>query len=126
MKFITGAGGFNEEKAREATQDTKTDVISLSVSVPVPVPVPVLVPVPVPVIAEAVGEEKGSKTVTRPPSSRNMPKLSDAVKALINASRAKPGYTRAGPHVEPALERLAKDAGEKKVGLPAWVTVSVS
>lgn len=54
-----------------------------------------------------------------------MPKLSDAVKALINASHAKPGYTRAGAPVKPAIERLASDAREKKVGLPAWVTLSV-
>ncbi|KAI0394159.1 hypothetical protein F5Y17DRAFT_458202 [Xylariaceae sp. FL0594] len=55
-----------------------------------------------------------------------MSKLSDAVKALINASHARPGYTRAGPQVQPALERLARDAGEKRVGLPAWVTVSTA
>ena len=54
-----------------------------------------------------------------------MPKPSDAVKALINASHAKPGYTRAGAPVKPAIERLASDAREKKVGLPAWVTLSV-
>ncbi|TGJ82520.1 hypothetical protein E0Z10_g6236 [Xylaria hypoxylon] len=55
-----------------------------------------------------------------------MPKLSEAVKALVNAGHAKPGYTRAGTHVRPALERLASDADEKKVGLPAWVTVSTA
>lgn len=55
-----------------------------------------------------------------------MSKLSEAVKALINAGHARPGYTRAGVQVKPALERLASDAHEKKVGLPAWVTVSTA
>jgi len=126
MKLITGPGGINEEKVKETAKDTKKNVISSPVSVSVPVPVLV--------IAEAPEEEKGSKsqdyqllpTTPRSPSSRDMSKLSDAVKALIHAGHAKPGYTRAGLHVQPVLERLAKDAGEKKVGLPAWVTVSVS
>ncbi|KAI0427711.1 hypothetical protein F5Y09DRAFT_333155 [Xylaria sp. FL1042] len=55
-----------------------------------------------------------------------MSKLSDAVKALINIGHAKPGYTRAGAAVKPALERFASDASEKKVGLPAWVTLSTA
>ncbi|KAF2963042.1 hypothetical protein GQX73_g10530 [Xylaria multiplex] len=55
-----------------------------------------------------------------------MPKLSDAVKALITSSHAKPGYTRASANVRPALERFASDAHDKEVGLPAWVTVSTA
>ncbi|KAI1267012.1 hypothetical protein F5Y18DRAFT_416237 [Xylariaceae sp. FL1019] len=55
-----------------------------------------------------------------------MSKLSEAVKALINSGHAKPGYTRARAEVQPALQRLASDAREKKVGLPAWVTVSTA
>ncbi|KAI3330372.1 hypothetical protein F4824DRAFT_478990 [Ustulina deusta] len=55
-----------------------------------------------------------------------MSKLSDAVKALINAGHAAPGYTRAGAAVKPALERLASDAHGKRVGLPAWVTLSTA
>jgi hypothetical protein len=55
-----------------------------------------------------------------------MSKLSEAVKALINASHARPGYTRASPQVRPALEHFISSATEKKVGLPAWVTMSVS
>ncbi|KAI0114339.1 hypothetical protein GGR51DRAFT_503964 [Nemania sp. FL0031] len=55
-----------------------------------------------------------------------MSKLSDAVKALINVGHAKPGYTRAGAQVKSTLERLASDASDKKVGLPAWVTVSTA
>ncbi|KAI1496046.1 hypothetical protein F5X99DRAFT_401584 [Biscogniauxia marginata] len=55
-----------------------------------------------------------------------MSKLSDAVKALINVSYAKPGYTRASASVSPALERFARNAAEKKVGLRAWVTLSTA
>ncbi|KAH8681726.1 hypothetical protein BX600DRAFT_429644 [Xylariales sp. PMI_506] len=58
--------------------------------------------------------------------SANMSKLSDAVKALINASHARPGYTRATAQVQPALARLASEATSKNVGLPAWVTVSAA
>ncbi|KAI1824036.1 hypothetical protein F4861DRAFT_507546 [Xylaria intraflava] len=53
-----------------------------------------------------------------------MSKLSEALKSLINAAHATPGYTRAGAQVQPALERLASDAHDKKLGLPVWVTVS--
>lgn len=54
-----------------------------------------------------------------------MSKLSSAVKALINAGHAKPGYTTASSQFQPTLARFASEAAEKKVGLPAWVTVSV-
>ena len=54
-----------------------------------------------------------------------MSKLSGALKALINAPHARPGLTKAPGAVVPALKRFADDAVEKKVGLPAWVTVSV-
>ncbi|KAK7926887.1 hypothetical protein PG985_003885 [Apiospora marii] len=55
-----------------------------------------------------------------------MSKLSDAVKALINASHAAPGITKASPQVQPALKRFAEDAHTKQVGLPSWVTVSTA
>ncbi|KAI0127198.1 hypothetical protein BJ170DRAFT_624552 [Xylariales sp. AK1849] len=55
-----------------------------------------------------------------------MSKLSDAVKALINAGHARPGYTRASSQVKPALARFARDASERKVGLPAWVSLSTA
>ncbi|XXG95229.1 hypothetical protein Hte_001489 [Hypoxylon texense] len=55
-----------------------------------------------------------------------MSKLSEAVKALINASHSKPGYTPSSPGVQTALKRFASDAAEKKVGLPAWVTLSTA
>ncbi|GAP86971.1 putative mitochondrial protein [Rosellinia necatrix] len=81
-------------------------------------------------------EERQHTSITQPPlpplpppapqPSPDMSKLTDAVKALINASHARPGYTRAGAQVKPALELLASDAQEKNVGLPAWVTVSTA
>ncbi|KAI0195497.1 hypothetical protein F4808DRAFT_440396 [Astrocystis sublimbata] len=55
-----------------------------------------------------------------------MTKLSEALKALINASHAQPGYTRANAQVKPALEQFASNAREKKVGVPAWMTVSTA
>lgn len=54
-----------------------------------------------------------------------MSKLSDAVKALINAPASSPGYTKASAQVKPAIARFASNAAEKKVGLPAWITMSV-
>ncbi|KAK7996739.1 aldehyde dehydrogenase [Apiospora arundinis] len=55
-----------------------------------------------------------------------MSKLSDAVKALINASHAAPGITKASPQVQPALKRFAEDAHKKQIGLPSWVSVSTA
>lgn len=54
-----------------------------------------------------------------------MSKLSEAVKALINASHARSGYTPSSASVQTVLTKFASDAAEKKVGLPAWVTLSV-
>ncbi|KAI1371432.1 mitochondrial protein [Hypoxylon crocopeplum] len=55
-----------------------------------------------------------------------MSKLSETVKALINAGYARPGYTPSSTGVQTALTRFASDAAEKKVGLPAWVTLSTA
>ncbi|KAL7629841.1 hypothetical protein AAE478_001364 [Parahypoxylon ruwenzoriense] len=55
-----------------------------------------------------------------------MSKLSDTIKALINASHAAPGYTPASAAVQPVLTRFASDAAQKKVGLPVWVTLSTA
>lgn len=54
-----------------------------------------------------------------------MSKLSDVVKQLVNANHARPGYARASAEVQPALAKFASSATEKRVGLPAWVTISV-
>lgn len=55
-----------------------------------------------------------------------MSKLSDGLKALINASHARPGYTRAPSNIKSIFTQLAQDAKSKDIGLPAWVTISVS
>ncbi|KAJ1326911.1 hypothetical protein MN608_08360 [Microdochium nivale] len=61
-----------------------------------------------------------------PHSGNNMSKLSEGLKALINAGHARPGYTKASAQVQPALARFARDAADRHVGLPAWVTVSTA
>ncbi|KAI0880577.1 mitochondrial protein [Annulohypoxylon maeteangense] len=55
-----------------------------------------------------------------------MSKLSNTVKALINASHASPWYTPSSAGVQTALTKFASDAAERKVGLPAWVTLSTA
>ncbi|KAI8959916.1 mitochondrial protein [Daldinia sp. FL1419] len=55
-----------------------------------------------------------------------MSKLSEAVKALINAGHARPGYTPSSARVQTVLTKFASDAAEKKVGLPAWITLSTA
>ena len=55
-----------------------------------------------------------------------MSKLSEPLKALINASHAKPNTLPAPRHISSVYERIANEAGSKQVGLPAWLTASVS
>ncbi|KAI1801805.1 mitochondrial protein [Daldinia bambusicola] len=56
-----------------------------------------------------------------------MSKLSSSLKALIlHAQHARAGYTPSSASVQTALTKFAKDAAEKKVGLPAWVTLSTA
>lgn len=54
-----------------------------------------------------------------------MSKLSEPLKALINATHAKPNTLPAPRHVASVYERVANGAREKGVGLPAWLTASV-
>ncbi|RYC58801.1 hypothetical protein CHU98_g7408, partial [Xylaria longipes] len=117
MKATLGAEGVSEE----ATDRLPSSSSSSSSQVQQP---------SLPVAPRSRGRqhhaEKQQQHLSTPPPPDNMAGLSDAVKALINAGHAKPGYTRAGAQVKPALERLASDARQKKVGLPAWVTVSTA
>jgi hypothetical protein len=106
MRSTIGTGSVGDEE--EEGQDVSL-IAPVSVSVSIGGPI----------------DQTDQKSLSPSPSPSEMSKLSDAVKALINAGHAKPGYTRAGAQVQPALERLASDARSKKVGLPAWVTVSV-
>ena len=55
-----------------------------------------------------------------------MSKLSDSLKALINASHVRPHTTPAPKHISSVYERIAGEAATKKVGLPAWLCASVS
>jgi len=55
-----------------------------------------------------------------------MAKLSEPLKALINASHVRPHTTPAPPNVSSIYEKIASDATSRKVGLPAWLCVSVS
>ena len=55
-----------------------------------------------------------------------MSKLSEPLKALINAAHAKPNTLPAPKNIRSVYERLATEAGSKQVGLPAWLTASVS
>lgn len=55
-----------------------------------------------------------------------MSKLSPSLKALIHAPFAKPNTLPAPPRIRSVYEALRKDASAKNVGVPAWLTLSVS
>ena len=55
-----------------------------------------------------------------------MSKLSEPLKALIGAAHAKPNTLPAPKHIKSVYERIANEASSKQVGLPAWLTASVS
>ncbi|KAK0817953.1 hypothetical protein LTR91_005347 [Friedmanniomyces endolithicus] len=55
-----------------------------------------------------------------------MSKLSEPLKAFINAAHARPNTTPAPRHIASVYEKIAKDAGSKKVGMPVWLTVSTA
>lgn len=54
-----------------------------------------------------------------------MTKLSDSLKAFINAAHARPNTTAAPKNIGSVYERIAKDASAKQVGISAWLTASV-
>ncbi|KAK0252210.1 hypothetical protein LTS09_012773 [Friedmanniomyces endolithicus] len=55
-----------------------------------------------------------------------MSKLSEPLKAFINAAHARPNTTPAPRHIASVYEKIARDAGSQKVGMPAWLTVSTA
>ncbi|EMC93980.1 hypothetical protein BAUCODRAFT_36453 [Baudoinia panamericana UAMH 10762] len=55
-----------------------------------------------------------------------MSKLSEPLKAFINAAHARPNTTTAPRHIASVYEKIAKDARSKQVGLPAWLTASTA
>ncbi|KAI6838788.1 hypothetical protein KC340_g4018 [Hortaea werneckii] len=54
-----------------------------------------------------------------------MSKLSEPLKAFINAAHARPNTTPAPRHIGSVYEKVAQDASAKSVGMPAWLTASV-
>lgn len=55
-----------------------------------------------------------------------MSKLSDSLKALINAAHARPGTTPAPQQVSFIYEGISADASLKHVDLPAWLSISTA
>ncbi|RMZ91340.1 hypothetical protein DV736_g1423, partial [Chaetothyriales sp. CBS 134916] len=55
-----------------------------------------------------------------------MSKLSDSLKALINAVYARPGTVKAPPNIKAIYQRIADSASEHKVGIPVWLTISTA
>lgn len=54
-----------------------------------------------------------------------MSKLSPALKQLINAPFARPGALPAPQGIKAFYQNLAKDAEDRGVGQPAWVSMAV-
>lgn len=55
-----------------------------------------------------------------------MSKLSEPLKQFINAAHARPNTIPAPKGVSGVYERIAREAGERKVGVKAWLCASVS
>jgi hypothetical protein len=54
-----------------------------------------------------------------------MSKLSEPLKALINAAHARPNTIQAPKQIGSLYQKIAQEAASKNVGLPAWLTASV-
>jgi hypothetical protein len=54
-----------------------------------------------------------------------MSKLSPALKQLINAPFARPGALPAPQGIKTFYQNLAKDAKDRGVGVPAWLSMAV-
>ena len=55
-----------------------------------------------------------------------MAKLSEPLKALINAAHARPGTVRAPNNIRAVYARIAESAAAQHVGVPAWLTLSTA
>lgn len=55
-----------------------------------------------------------------------MSKLSEPLKQFINAAHARPNTIPAPKGVSSVYEKIAREAGERKVGVKAWLCASVS
>lgn len=69
------------------------------------------------------GSGQVDQTLTQ--SNADMSKLSEPLKALINAAHSKPHTLPAPKQIGAVYSRFADDAGKRKVGLSAWLTASV-
>jgi hypothetical protein len=56
----------------------------------------------------------------------DMSKLSEALKACINASYARPGMVAAPKHIRLVYESIQREAKENQVGIPPWLAIAVS
>ncbi|KAH9845447.1 Dol-P-Man:Man(5)GlcNAc(2)-PP-Dol alpha-1,3-mannosyltransferase [Teratosphaeria destructans] len=55
-----------------------------------------------------------------------MSKLSNSLKAFINAPHVRPNTTPAPKNIRSVYEKIAQDASSKQVGLPAWLTATTA
>jgi hypothetical protein len=58
-------------------------------------------------------------------SQEDMSKLSNALKALIDAPFARAGTTPAPPKISAVYERIGRHAESKNVELPTWLAMTV-
>ncbi|EFY86025.1 conserved mitochondrial protein [Metarhizium acridum CQMa 102] len=65
-------------------------------------------------------------TNSRQARSRNMAKLSNSLKALINVPFARPGPTPAPAVMRDVLGSIASDAVQKKIGTRPWLAISTA
>ena len=90
-------------------------------------------------MGQSGGDEKGvevkDKNITVIPhrrqsststSSATMSKLSESLKALINAPFARPHTVRAPPNIKSVYQRISDTATQNQVGVPAWLTLSTA
>lgn len=55
-----------------------------------------------------------------------MSKLSEPLKALINAGFARPGPAPASKGIRTLFDRIAKESASKNVGTPCWLTIATA
>lgn len=54
-----------------------------------------------------------------------MSKLSEPLKALINAGFARPGPSPAPKGIRSLFDRIAKESASKNVATPCWLSIAV-
>lgn len=61
-----------------------------------------------------------------PNNSNTMPKLSPALKSLINAAHSRPGPVPAPAKIQAVYSRIEREATERKLGRPSWLSISTA